>query len=163
MKMLVDTLDQASGEPLVWGAIALIAVHGIVAAVHWKSCPYLCGTARISREDAEARLKNPFLAGPRFFLMMLAGIAALVTGLLMIDHAIAPAFALMLVIAGVFVVQIEPARLRVSEAVARVIASEAAGPEQAMIAHKRLRDSHLWFVGLNFVLVIAMVAGLAAF
>lgn len=163
MKMLVDTLDHASGEPLVWGAVGLIAAHGLVAAYRWIRCPYLCGTARISREEAEAKLNHPFLAGPRFFVTMLVGIAALVVGLVMIDAGRAPAYALLMIIAGVFVVQTEPARLRISEAVARVIASEAAGPEQVMIAHKRLRDSHLWFVAVNFVLVVAMVAGLAAF
>ncbi|MCL5775523.1 hypothetical protein M1105_00750 [Limibaculum sp. FT325] len=163
MKMLVDTLDQASNDPLVWGAVGLIALHGIGATVKWLRCPYLCRTAQITRDEAEARLRNPFIAGPRFFVVMLMGIAALVAGLVLIDAGRIPNYALLLVIAGVFVVQIEPARLRVSEAVARVVASEAATPEQMTIAHKRLRDSHLWFVALNFVLVIAMVAGLAAF
>lgn len=163
MKMLVETLDRASGDPLVWGAIGLIVLHGLVAAYKWFRCPYLCGTARISREEAQAKLRNPFLAGPRFFLTMLGGIAALVGGLVLIEAGREPGHALLLIMAGVFVVQIEPARLRLSEAVARVIACEAANPEQALIAHKRLRDSHLWFVALNFVLAIAMVAGLMAF
>lgn len=163
MKMLVETLDKAGADPLVWAAVGLIAVHGVFAAWQWRRCPYLCRTARITRAEAEAKLRNPFIAGPRFFLTMLAGIAALLVGLVLVEAGRDPGYALLIVIAGVFVVQIEPARLRLSEAVARVVASEAAGPEQVLIAHKRLRDSHLWFVALNFVLVMAMVAGLAAF
>ena len=163
MNMLVETLDKASAHPAIWIGICLIAAHGIVAFWQWRTCPYICGRALISREEAMARLSNPFLAGPRFFATMLAGIAAVLAGLALIDADIEPVYALLLVIAGVFVVQTEPARLRISEAIARVVAAEAAGTEAVQIAQKRLRDSHLWFVSLNFILALAMAAGVLAF
>lgn len=163
MNMLVDTLAKAGDHPSVWVAIGLIVAHGVFALVQWRTCPYCCGKAKITREEAEERMRSPFLAGPRFLVTMLAGIALVLSGLWLIDADIEPVYAFLLVIAGVFVIQIEPARLRLSESVARVVASETSGPEAMIIARKRLSDSHLWYVALNFVLAAGMTAGILAF
>lgn len=163
MNMLVETLGRASEHPLVWVAIMLIALNGLVAAYRWHSCPYLCGRAHVTQEVAQARLMQPFMAGPAFFVVMLGGIAAILAGLGLIDRAIEPVYGLLLVIAGVFVVQVEPARMKLRESLDRVVAAGHLGPEAIATARTRLRAGHLWLVSLNFVLAGAMTLGLVAF
>lgn len=163
MNMLLDTLDQVGAHPATWGVIAALGLFASVSLYGWLVCPYSARRATISREAAREALSKPFIVGPRYVIAMIAGIAAMLTGLWMIAQAINPPLAFALVVAGLFVVQTEPARLRLREAVNRTIAAELAGAEAQLSAQERLRYSHLWLVSLHFLLLVAVTAGVLAF
>ena len=109
MNMLIVTLQQASANPYSWGIVGLIGAVALFSYYKWRACPYLCHTKAISLDESHQQLNRSFVAGPRFVVVMLVGIAAIVTGLGMVSHEVNPLLALMLIVAGVFAVQIEPA------------------------------------------------------
>ncbi len=163
MNMLIETLQQVGDSPYSWGVVALIAAVALFSLYKWRACPYLCHTKAISPEDSREQLDRPFAAGPRFVVVMLAGITAIVTGLGMVSHVVNPPLALLLIVAGVFAVQIEPALLRIEESVARVVAAQFEGPDAVTVAEERLRYAHLWLVTANFTILVAVVLTLLAF
>ncbi len=163
MNMLIETLHQITDSPYSWGVVALIAAVALFSLYKWRACPYLCHTKAISLEDSHQQLDRPFVAGPRFVVVMLAGIAAIVTGLGMVSHVVNPPLALLLIVAGVFAVQIEPALLRIQESVARVVSAQCEGPDAVTAAEERLRYAHLWLVTANFAILAAVVLTLLAF
>lgn len=163
MNMLLETLGEVGQHGLTWAVIGLLAVLAVGRLYGWLACPYSCRTVTISREAAQAALMRPLIVGPRYVLAMIAGIGAMLAGLAMISQGQHPALAFALVVAGVFVVQTEPARLRLHEAVTRTIAAELSGPEAQAAAHERLRYSHLWLVSLHFLLLGGVTAGVLAF
>ena len=163
MNMLIETLQQAADSPWSWGVVALIAAVALFSLYKWRACPYLCHTKAISLEDSHQQLDRPFAAGPRFVVVMLAGIAAIVTGLSMVSHVVNPPLALLLIVAGVFAVQIEPAGLHIQESVARVVTAQSQGADAVAAAEERLRYAHLWLVTANFTILLAVVLTLLAF
>ncbi len=163
MNMLIETLQQVANSPYSWGVVALIAAVALFSLYKWRACPYLCHTKAISLDDSRQQLDRPFAAGPRFVVVMLAGIAAIVTGLGMISHVVNPPLALLLIVAGVIAVQIEPALLRIQESVARVVSAQCQGPDAVAAAEERLRYAHLWLVTANFTILVAVVLTLLAF
>ena len=163
MNMLIETLQQAADSPWSWGVVALIAAVALFSLYKWRACPYLCHTKAISLEDSHQQLDRPFAAGPRFVVVMLAGIAAIVTGLSMVSHVVNPPLALLLIVAGVFAVQIEPAGLHIQESVARVVTAQSQGADAVAAAEERLRYAHLWLVTANFTILVAVVLTLLAF
>ncbi len=163
MNMLIETLQQVAGSPYSWGVVALIAAVALFSLYKWRACPYLCHTKAISLEDSHQQLDRPFAAGPRFVVVMLAGIAAIVTGLSMVSHVVNPPLALLLIVAGVFAVQVEPALLQIQESVARLVTAQSQGPDAVTAAEERLRYAHLWLVTANFTILVAVVLTLLAF
>ncbi len=163
MNMLIETLHQVANSPYSWGVVALIAAVALFSLFNWRACPYLCHTKAISLEDSRKQLNRPFVAGPHFVVVMLAGIAAILTGLGMISHVVNPPLALLLIVAGVIAVQIEPALLRIQESVARVVSAQCEGPDAVTAAEERLRYAHLWLVTANFTILVAVVLTLLAF
>ena len=163
MNMLIETLQQVASSSYSWGVVTLIAAVALFSLYQWRACPYLCRTKAISPEDSRDQLDRPFVAGPRFVVVMLAGIAAIVTGLGMVSHVVNPPLALLLIVAGVFAVQIEPALLRIQESVARVVSAQCEGPDAVTAAEERLRYAHLWLVTANFAILAAVVLTLLAF
>jgi hypothetical protein len=163
MNMLIETLQQVANSPYSWGVVALIAAVALFSLYKWRACPYLCHTKAISLDDSRQQLDRPFVAGPRFVVVMLAGIAAIVTGLGLVAHVVNPPLALLLIVAGVIAVQIEPALLRIEESVARVVTAQFEGPDAITAAEERLRYAHLWLVTANFTVLIAVVLTLLAF
>jgi hypothetical protein len=163
MNMLVDTLHQVGESPYSWAIVGLIAAATLFSLFKFRTCPYLHHTKAIPPEESAASLDRPFAAGPRFVLVMLAGIAAILTGLTMLSHEINPPLALLFIVFGVFAVQIEPALLQIQEAVKRVTAAHAQGPEAITAAEDRLRNAHVWLVMTSFTILIAVVLALLAF
>ena len=163
MTMLIDELGMLSADPVAWGAVGLLAAFAAYAVWHWQVCPLLHERARIDRAEAAAAIARPLVDGPRYLLLMLGGIAATVTGLGFLAEGIYPAIAFYLLLAGLFVIQTEPARREIREAELRVVASELQGDDAREAAIERLRSAHLWLVGLHFVLLIGAAAGLLAF
>jgi uncharacterized membrane protein YqgA involved in biofilm formation len=106
---------------------------------------------------------RPFAAGPRFVVVMLAGIAAILTGLSMILREVNPPVALLSIVVGVFAVQIEPALLQIQESAKRVTAAQRQGSEAIAAAEDRLRDAHVWLVMTSLTILIAVIAALLAF
>ena len=86
MNMLIETLQQVANSPYSWGVVALIAAVALFSLYKWRACPYLCHTKAISLDESHEQLDRPFVAGPRFVVVMLAGIAAIVTGLGLVSH-----------------------------------------------------------------------------
>lgn len=163
MNALIETFAMVSEDPVTWLGVAAMVALGLGAAIHAYRCPYLRCTAEVSREDAIRRLDNPLMAGPRFLIVMLAGIAAILAGLGLVANGVYPANAFLLIVAGVYLVQTEPIRLSIRESTDRVIAAEAAGPEAAAAERERLRSGHVYHVFMNFALAALVSAGLLAF
>ncbi len=163
MNMLIETLQQVANSPYSWGVVALIGAVALFSFYQWRACPYLCRTKAISLEESRKRLDRPFVAGPQFVVVMLAGIAAMLTGLGLVAHVVNPPLALLLIVAGVVAVQIAPALLHIQESVARVVTAQCQGPDAVAAAEERLRYAHLWLVTANFTILIAVVLTLLAF
>jgi len=163
MNMLVETLHTAGANPYSWGIVGLIAVATLASLYKFHTCPYLCHTREITSEESASSLDQPFAAGPRFILVMLFGIAAILTGLTMISHEANPPLALLFIVLGVFAVQIEPAMLRLQEAVRRVAAAQPQGPDAIAAAEDRLRNAHLWLVMTSATILVAVILALLAF
>jgi len=163
MNMLIETLHQVGTNPYSWVVVALIAAVALFSLYHWLRCPYLNHRREITRTDLAAESDRPFVAGPRFVIVMLAGIGAIFTGLGMILHHLYPPLALLLIVVGVLAVQIEPALLRIRGAVTRLIGAQLEGPEAVASAEERLRYAHIGVVSTSFVILFAAVLGLLAF
>lgn len=162
MTMLIHELALVAESPLAWIAIAVLAAFALWQLWHWYRCPLLVDRAGVDRETAQAALDAPLADGPRFFLAMIAGIALTLTGLSFIAGGIYPVTAFYLLLAGVFVIQTEPARRQLREAELRVIAAQLLDPAEQEHALARLRSSHVWLVTLNFILLgVAALALLA--
>jgi hypothetical protein len=161
--MLVETLRAVGENPYSWAIVGLIAAATLFSLYQFRTCPYLHRTRAIPPEESAASLDRPFIAGPRFVVVMLAGIAAILAGLTMLSHEANPPLALLLIVLGVFAVQIEPALLQIREAVKRVIAAQFQGPEAIAAAEDRLRNAHIWLMMTSFTILIAVVLALVAF
>ncbi len=162
MNMLIDTFQRASDSPWSWAVVALLAVAALLSLYHWRTCPHLC--RRDAAADDPARpVDAPVIAGPRFVVVMLAGIASVLTGLAMVSHEANPPLALFLIAAGVFAVRFEPALLQLRESVRRLGAARQQGPDAVAAAEDRLKNAHLWLVATNFLILFAVVAALLAF
>ncbi|MEM1385884.1 MAG: hypothetical protein AAF713_18205 [Pseudomonadota bacterium] len=163
MKMLVSTLGMIGNEWLAWAAVGLLAALSAVPLYRFLHCPILAGTRKFTAEEAQDEIDSPFIAGPRFALGMLFGIGAIIAGLSLIAGDIVPVYGFLIVVAGVFVVQTEPARLRLREGQARAAAASLGGPEQQAEAADRLRYSHLFLITSHLAILVAVVAALLAF
>ncbi|MEO0822732.1 MAG: hypothetical protein AAF074_20175 [Pseudomonadota bacterium] len=163
MNMLIETLGMVSSSPLSWGGVGAMLLFAAYSLVVWYRCPHIAGTASVNLADAQSRLDKPFAAGPRYFFMMVLGIASMLTGLAMIANDFLPVKGFLIVVAGVFVVQITPLRLRLRESYDRVIAAECEGPEAVEVARDRLRDVHLSNIVVNLFIAIALASALLIF
>ena len=129
MNPLIDSLRQAGSNPYSWATAGLILAVALYSLYHWRTCPYLNHTKQVSPAESQAEVDRPFVAGPRFVVVILAGLGAVFAGLGMVSHQVNPPLALLLVVAGVFAVQIEPALLNIRESVARLVSAHREGPE----------------------------------
>ena len=163
MNMLIQTLHQASANPYSWAIAGLIAMVTLFSVYKWYACPYLCRTKAISPEESHQQLNRSFAAGPRFVVVMLGGIAAMLVGLSLVSREVYPLLALLLIAVGVFAVHLEPALLRLQDSALRVISAQCQGPEAIAAAEDRLRYAHISLVGANFTLLGAVVLVLLAF
>ena len=163
MNMLIETLQRASANPWSWGVVALIGAVAMFYLYQWRTCPYLCHRRQITPEESAVQLDQPFVAGPRFVVVMLAGIASVLAGLAMVSYEANPPLALLLIVLGVFAVKTEPALLQLRESVNRVVAAQLQGPEAVSAAEERLNSAHLWMVATNFLILFAAIAALLAF
>lgn len=163
MTRLVDALHEAAVNPWSWAVVVLIAVATLVGLYQFRTCSHLHGTRTFSPEESQASLDRPFAAGPRFVVVMLAGIAAILAGLWMILREVNPPVALLTIVVGVFAVQIEPVLLQIQECAKRIVAAQNQGPEAIAAAEDRLRDAYVWLVMTSFTILIAVVAALLAF
>jgi len=163
VNMLLRELSALSSDPFAWGAVLLLASFAVYALWHWRVCPLLHERARIDRADAAAALERPLADGARFLLFMLGGIAATLTGLTFIAEGAYPTVAFYLLLAGLFVIQTEPARREVRQSELRVVAAELEGDEARHAALERLRSAHLWLVALHFLLLGGAATALLAF
>lgn len=163
MSMLIQTLHEAAANPYSWAIVGLIAAMALISVYKWRACPYLCRKKMISMDDSRRQLDRPFAAGPRFVVVMTAGIAAILIGLSLVSLQVSPLLALLLIAAGVFTVQLEPALLRIQESVLRVIAAQCQGPDAVAAAEERLRYSHIFLVVANSALLVSVILVLLAF
>ncbi len=163
MRNLIETLQQASANPYSWAIVALIALVAVISLIKFRTCPYLRHTKEISAGESQSQIDRPFVAGPRFVIVMLAGILAILIGLSMVSKQASPTLALLLIVLGVFAVQIEPALLRIRESVARLVAAQVQGPDQTAAAEERLRYAHIWLVTANIMILCSVVLALLAF
>jgi len=163
MNMLIETLQHASTNTYSWAIVGMIAAVTLFSLYKWRTCPYLGHTKSITQDESYRQLDQPFVAGARFVVVMLAGIAAILTGLALVSEQINPLLALLLIVAGVFTVQVEPALLNIQESVTRLVSAQCQGHDATAAAEERLRYAHLWLVTANFILLVAVILALLAF
>ncbi|MEL6476791.1 MAG: hypothetical protein AAFR17_05625 [Pseudomonadota bacterium] len=163
MNMLADALAGLSGSPYAWAGVALLAVISAYWLYSCIYCPVLRHAEDITIEEARAAVNRPVTAGARFLVMMLIGIAALVSGLSLLYRGADPGVAFLLVLAGLVITQTEPARQQVRETMHRVVASRNAGPEVTDLAVQRLESSYIWLVVLHFIILASAVLALLVF
>lgn len=162
MTMLIDELRALAANPVAWGAVPLLLAFLLYALYRRRHCPLIHRTATISVDEARAAQDRPFAAGMRFAFLMLAGIGATIASLTLIAGGTYPTLAFYLLVAGVFVIQTEPARLQLREAEIRAIAAEGLDEEVREIAIDRLETNHLWLIMLQALILVGTVAFLIA-
>lgn len=163
--MLVEELQAISGDWRAWvvvGLLALVALRSVVGLVQ-SSRGVANIQSSVSPEQARAYVTARHVSAPRFAIAMLAGFVASVTGLIMLSYGIKPAIALLLLAAGLFVIQTEPTRLTVRQSEYRVIAAAQQDEEAVTRATERLCSDQFKLVIINVSLVAAFAAGLLAF
>ncbi|MGF1447742.1 MAG: hypothetical protein ACFBRM_16310 [Pikeienuella sp.] len=163
MSMLVDELKALGESPLAWGAVPAIAAFVYRSYHNWRKCPLLHRAPQLTQNEALELVGRPKIAGPRYFLLMVAGIVATVTSLSLIAKGIYPTLAFYLLIAGVFVIQTEPARLQVRDAEVRLFAAQPHGPAARAAAMERLDWTNAWLVTLQATMLAGVIAFLLAF
>jgi hypothetical protein len=161
--MLVEELRALADDPLTWAAVPALAAFAGHALWHWRTCPLLDRTKHVTLAEAEAAVDQPRIAGPRFLVLMLLGIAATLAGLSFIAEGIYPTAAFYLLLAGVFVIQTEPARLQIREAELRVVAAERHGEDARRIAIERLETLNIWLLSLELAILAGVMGFLLAF
>ncbi len=163
MSLLLDELRSLGANPVAWAAVPVIAGFTLRSYYHWRHCPLLHKTRDLTHEEATEFLRRPQIAGPRYLLLMLAGMGATIAGLALIAKGVGSALAFYLLVAGVFVIQTEPARLQVREAEYRVLAAQPYGQAAERAAIERLDWTNGWLVTLQLVILTATLAFLLAF
>lgn len=163
MNMLVMTLQTLGQNPFAWGAVGVLAVIALISLWRYRTCDQLCEDPAGDREQARAYLNRRVAEGPRYFLLMIAGIAAMIAGLALIAGDVRPAIGFFVLVAGALIVQTEPLRQRIRTAAARVIAAGGGDADRRGVAQASLRDSHRSLVTANFLLVAALTLMLLAF
>ncbi|GMG83481.1 hypothetical protein LNKW23_26940 [Paralimibaculum aggregatum] len=163
MNMLVDELRALSADPVAWGAVPVLAAFVVWSFASRRLCPLMNCANRISDEEARKVAGGPRVAGPRFLVLMLVGIVAAVTGLKLIGMGLYSTLAFYLLLAGVFVIQTEPARLQIREAQHRVAAARNRGEEAVASEIQRLGASHNWLIGLQAIMLVGTALFLVAF
>ena len=163
MNMLIEELARLSGDWKAWalvGVLALMAIHKLVLLF---MCPVVHGTADFTAEEVAEAKAHRFNPSVWFALAMLGGVAITIAGLFMIANGIHPAIALALLVAGVVVIQSEPARFLVREQRISVIAASD-GPADILEGERdRLKGAHRALATINVVILAGVVAALAAF
>ncbi|MEL6266687.1 MAG: hypothetical protein AAFR52_13740, partial [Pseudomonadota bacterium] len=124
---------------------------------------HIRGTAQVDPHDAASRVGQPVVAGIGYFLVMLAGIAAIMVALSMMAQGMTPVAAFAVLAAGIVVVQIAPVILRLRESYDRVIAAQLQGPEAVAFARERLRNLHTAGILLCVGIALLLALGLLAF
>lgn len=163
MNMLIATLGDLTSSYIAWLGVGFLALMAVHAYYQWLRCPYLCQKHDITPEQARAAIERPISAGPRFLIAMTAGIAAAIAGLFMLQRAIEPGIAFMLIVAGLVVMQTEPIRLQLRDSVARLVAANNGPEETRFAAMESLKTSHLWLVTVHFIMLFAVIAALLVF
>lgn len=163
MNMLLEELARVAGNPLSWGAVAVLAAFAVYSVWHWRTCPLLRVGPNVTHTEAEAALNRPIAEGVRFLGLMLAGIALTLTALSFISLGIYPVVAFYMLLTGLFVIQTEPARRQIREAELRVVAAECQTEDVQEAALAQLRSGHQWLLTINFLLLLAAAVALLAF
>lgn len=163
MNILIETLSALSGSVFTWIGVGLLALVACYSFYEWVKCPYLCHKQEISLEEAKRAIDKPVFAGRRFLVAMVTGIGMTIAGLTMIYRGFEPGMAFILIVAGLVIMQTEPIRLEMKQAVARVVAATASGEAAVAAATESLRTSHLWLVSVHFIMLGGIIAGLLAF
>lgn len=163
MNLFVDELRALADNPVAWGAVPALALFATYSVIAWRKCPLLHRTAHISEAEAKAVLDRPQIAGPRFLILMVVGIAATVAGLSLIAEAIYPTLAFYLLLAGVFVLKTEPVRLQIREAEFRVVAARPHGKDAVGLALERLNENNTLLITLQVAILLGTTLFLLAF
>lgn len=163
MNMLIEELQNLSTHPLSWALVGAMTLLSGFAIAQYVTCPLMRGKTSISEDQAEQARQTTYRPGLRFGLMMIVGIALALTGLIMIADGTHTAIALVLVVAGILLVQTEPARLSIREYTTQVLARRDASHEAQEEARYRLRSGYRDLAVRNVTLLVGVAAALLAF
>lgn len=161
MNMLIHHIQTVAASPLSWALVVILALFAAVSAIRWYRCPFMRQETDFGKLDTMT--KGEFRPGPRFLVTMLAGVTSAIIGLSLVFEGIYPVLSFYLVVFGVFIIQTEPARLQIREAMQRVVNVADGAPDTRLAAAARLRTGYLWLVSLHFLIIAAAAAALLSF
>ncbi len=163
MDMLTRELVALANDPRAWFAVAGLGAITLHSIISYRLCPLIHNKANITPQAAREAVNARYAHSTRFLLLMLAGIAAALSGMAMIAMGTHPPIALGLIAGGVFLIQTEPLRLNIRDRQLRVVASQIEGPEAQASAVNRLRGEYSKLMLTNVALTAAVAIYLLAF
>ena len=163
MNMLIEELQGLAADPRSWSVAVLMAILAGVSVFKFFRCPHAAGTYAPTDEEVETARRAGSAIGPRFGLMMLAGVALTLAGLFMIAGGVRPTLALAMMVVGIVIIQTEPYRLQISEQIRAVIAARDAPAATIEGARDRLRSNQFALALTNVVLLAGLIVGLMVF
>lgn len=163
MNMLIEELQTLASDWRSWIVVGVMAILALISVFQAFRCPLLMGTYNAdANEVAEAKVVEKSV-GLRFGIVMLAGFALTLTGLLMITYGLSPTIALAALVVGIVIIQTEPARMKIREA-RRTVVATAEGPADSNVAARgRLRGSYREMAAVNLGILVCLVGAMMAF
>ena len=163
MNMLIEELQTLAADWRSWLVVGIMAILAVISLVQALRCPMLMGTHEPDPgEVADAKIvqKN---VGMRFGIMMLAGFALTLLGLMMITYGVSPTLALGALVVGIVIIQTEPARMKIREARRSVLASIDGPADTNVAARGRLRGSYREMAVVNLGILICLTGAMLTF
>jgi hypothetical protein len=156
MSGFMNIIHAIGVDPRAWIVLALFAARAVWTVVVFARCPMRAG-------DFEASSLGPALSGRvlswRFIATMVLGIILAVAGLFRLNHGAAqPAFALFLLLLGVYLFTTEPVRRQIAMAEKRVRETTDTPGEASAIAN--LREAHMKLVAFELTIVGVLLVGM---
>ena len=163
MTMLIEELQSLASDWRSWLVVGVMAILALFSLFQALRCPLLMGTSGVGPDEiAEAKVIRKSI-GFRFGLVMLAGFALTLVGLLMITYGLKPTLALAALVIGIVIIQTEPARMKIRESRRFVLAASDGPPESNAAARDRLRGSYRELAMINLGILVCLVGAMLAF
>lgn len=161
--MLVSALQELGDRPLSW--LAPLVLFGLACWSLWRYRALETPKTATEAEAAEARayLLSKVAQGPGHLLIMLASIFAMITGLVMVTKEVHPVIGFIVLVSGAIVANVEPLRVRMRIAGARLRAADPGDQDGVEAARSDLQDMHRSLVITLFVLTACVALALAVF
>jgi hypothetical protein len=154
MSGFMNIIHTVGVDPRAWIVLALFAARAI-----WSIVSLSRVSARAGAVSAAATSDSDRMLSWRFPATMVVGIALAIIGLFRLSHGAAqPAFALFLLLLGVYLFTTEPVRRQI--AIAELRLREATGGPGEDVAITDYRESQLRLIVIEVLIVAVLLAGM---